>query len=151
VSQLELDWSVSGVHLGYTGTQHGMTALQKEAVVHVLGDFDPSRTFVHHGDCIGGDEQFHAIAQGLGFPAIVHPPDSDRKRAFCPGALLVHPPYPYLVRNRHIVRACAHLLAAPKGLTEELRSGTWATVRYARAKARAIIYLFPDGRIRRPR
>jgi hypothetical protein len=54
----------------------------------------------------------------------------DSKRAFCQGDVVLTP-RPYLVRNRHIVDASSVLIATPKG-DEELRSGTWSTVRYAR-------------------
>jgi hypothetical protein len=52
------------------------------------------------------------------------------KRTF-KAAADVRGPKPYLNRNRHIVRETALLIAVPNELTEQPRSGTWSTVRYA--------------------
>lgn len=35
--------------------------------------------------------------------------------------------------------------AAPKDFKEELRSGTWATIRYAVKQQKRVIIIFPDG------
>ena len=39
-------------------------------------------------------------------PVVIYPPEEDRLRAFCSGAIRVEPPRPFLVRNRIIVDAC---------------------------------------------
>ena len=44
-----------------------------------------------------------------------------------------------------LVDACEVLLATPKG-PEKLRSGTWATVRYARKVGKRIVIIEPDGK-----
>ena len=61
----------------------------------------------------------------------------------------VRDPLPYLERNRAIVDACDILIACPKGMQEEQRSGTWATVRYARRRDRPIVIVWPDGTVTR--
>jgi hypothetical protein len=43
------------------------------------------------------------------------------------------------------VDATGWLLAAPRTKTEEQRSGTWATIRYARKLGRQVCLLWPDG------
>lgn len=49
------------------------------------------------------------------------------------------PAKPYLERNKDIANeGIDGLIAAPSGWVEELRSGTWATVRYARKLKRTI-------------
>ena len=48
---------------------------------------------------------------------------------------------PPLVRNRNIVRAVDIMIAAPATDKEELRSGTWATVRYCRQARKPVIML----------
>lgn len=55
-------------------------------------------------------------------------------------------PLPYLARNCVIVDEADILLACPKG-PEEQRSGTWATVRYARKQNKRIVIVYPDGTI----
>jgi hypothetical protein len=87
------------------------------------------------------------LARALWFKVFVHPPDDDTRRAYCG----VHParlaaPKPYLMRNKDIVDQTSILVAAPKG-PEEKRSGTWATVRYARKLGRPIYICYPDGKM----
>jgi hypothetical protein len=52
----------------------------------------------------------------------------------------------YIARNHDIVDASAVLVATPRDWYEEQRSGTWATIRYARAQRKAVIIVWPDGR-----
>lgn len=132
---------------GFTGTQGGMTTLQLHAVRTLLRDqYGPSAA--HHGDCVGADAQFHALMVEQGVPIHLHPPDVDSKRAFCDGATNVADAKPYLDRNHDIVDACRLLVAAPSGPAEKRRSGTWATVRYARKQHRGIVIVLPDGELR---
>ena len=98
----------------------------------------------HHGDCLGADAAAHANAVALGFRIILHPPTANAARAFskAPGAeMTTYPPLPYLERNKAIVDGTDLLIAMPKDARrEEVRSGTWATVRYARKKNRSIVF-----------
>jgi hypothetical protein len=48
----------------------------------------------------------------------------------------------YMARNDLMVADCTALIGFPYTLAEELRSGTWATIRRAR-RARRAIRLFP--------
>ncbi len=54
---------------------------------------------------------------------------------------------PYLARNRDIVNAADVLIAGPGGMEEIMRSGTWATVRYARKKQKPVIIVYPNGEV----
>lgn len=127
--------------LGVTGTRQGLSQAQRFAAHRLLVDIGPTR--LHHGDCIGVDVQIHVMATKLGIPITVHPPDIRTYRAFTRGDQMTEP-LPYLVRDRIIVDTCTLLLAVPNG-PEKLRSGTWATVRYARKQHRRIVILRPDG------
>ena len=120
-------------HIGFTGTQKGMTEAQIKRVGHLLVLHSG---VVHHGDCTGADAQCHDLALMTGHAVEIHPPTNERARAWKKGAAHMHPAKPYLVRNHDIVDAVQMLIATPKTATEELRSGTWATVRYARTQAR---------------
>jgi hypothetical protein len=138
------------VRLGFTGTQRGMTALQLMALEAWLGQ--RAHTFVeaHHGDCIGADSEFDAMLDSLNIDTVIHPPNVEAKRAHCCASRYGRgigwmPPKPYLVRNHEIVDATNVLYAAPGETAEQLRSGTWATVRYARKLKRAIRFFWPDG------
>ena len=116
--------------LGFTGTQIGMTHDQLMLFADIISDLQPVQ--FHHGDCIGADKEAHGIVRAIlpNCNIVVHPPVKGDKRAFC-NADVILAPREYLERNRDIVDACDILIATPKSAKEELRSGTWATVRYA--------------------
>jgi len=126
--------------VGFTGTQEGMSQRQKRLLrIELRG-----ATEFHHGDCIGADAEADAIARSMGIAIYIHPPADESKRAFCPDPTphgRVYPPEPYLERNRVIVNDTDELIAAPRLNQEEVRSGTWSTVRYARQKERPITLL----------
>lgn len=131
--------------MSFTGTRRGMTDAQKTGVRHLFNTLPISR--VVHGDCKGADADCHVIAQELGVPVVLRPCNLQNQRAFCTEAELVHPPGPPLERNKSIVMDGELLVATPGEYQEELRSGTWATVRYARKSERRVVIVWPDGRI----
>jgi hypothetical protein len=95
-----------------------------------------------HGDCIRSDAQAHDLAIEAGFAVVIHPPSNPKKRAW-KKADSVRPPKPYLERNWDIVNESQFLIATPRTMEEELRSGTWATIRYARKKGIKYLILEP--------
>jgi hypothetical protein len=130
--------------IGFTGTQKGMTEAQKAALGNALGW--PGT--LHHGDDDGADKQADVVARRHGFFIEVHPPIEAKRRAFCgrPNSNdVIWKPKEYLDRNRDIVDCCDFLIATPKGRTEERRSGTWATIRYAKNRGVAVLIIYPDG------
>jgi hypothetical protein len=130
--------------LGYTGSRKGMTGEQAAEITRFIITEDI--TEAHHGDCVGGDEQFHAICVRLDVPVVIHPPENDRYRAFCKGAIRIEDPLPFLDRNKVIVNVVELLLAAPKEDEEPppMRGqGTWSTVRYARKTNQAFRIIWP--------
>lgn len=136
------------MRIGFTGTQAGMTEFQQAGLRAFLVEQQTQMVeSVHHGDCIGSDAEFHALAQELMLPVIVHPPTDSSKRAFCLGGIDYRQRKPYLERNQDIVRESDLIVAAPRTQCEELRSGTWATIRYARKIGRLVIVLWPDGQV----
>jgi hypothetical protein len=129
--------------IGFTGTQRGMTERQKavmwEHIQRAAGDF-------HHGDCVGADSDAHDIAEMAGLVIFIHPPENPSKRAFkVVPASRIKKPKPYLDRNKDIVIETEELIATPGEMTEQLRSGTWSTVRFARKIGRPVTIIFPDG------
>lgn len=132
------------MQIGFTGTQRGLTQKQKDELTSYAVNLPPG-TF-HHGDCIGADEQAARIFYSYGWNLELHPPTNPVKRAFLNRELYhtEHEPLPYLNRNHKIVESCEILIACPKGMNEELRSGTWATIRYARGLGKEIIIFYPE-------
>ena len=134
-------------HVGFTGTREGMTQKQKEMLHAELLRPTFADAFFHHGDCIGADAEAHDIAERLELRINIHPSDRIAGRALKKpnkGGNL-WPPKPPLERNAIIVAAADVLIACPKQMQEVLRSGTWATVRYARKKGIEVTIIYPDG------
>jgi hypothetical protein len=119
--------------VGFTGTQIGMSPNQKNQLrLKLLELYNQGATIFHHGDCVGADAQAHDIAFGIGMWIVIHPPSNPSKRAFKRGDE-TRAEADYLERNEDIVDETDYLIAAPKDhKVEERRSGTWATVRYAK-------------------
>ena len=84
------------------------------------------------------------IAVALGRGVVIHPASLPDQRAFKSAADIRSPKAP-LVRNKVIARETSVLIAAPGERIEQLRSGTWATVRHARRLKRPVVIIFPDG------
>lgn len=125
--------------VGFTGTRRGMTTRQREELNAIL----PEGCWFHHGDCVGADAQAHEVARQKGCAIVIHPCTLTSQRAFCVGADRILTPKRPLVRNRDIVEAVDWLIAAPATLHEVLRSGTWATIRYARKIEKQVRILKP--------
>lgn len=127
--------------IGFTGTQHGMNGRQLEQLQWLLAHFSHVHEF-HHGDCVGADAEAHVLAKQQGIPTHVHPPRETEKRAGLLGNVN-YAPLTYLLRNEQIVKSCEVLIATPREVAEQLRSGTWATVRHARKLHKIVIILYP--------
>lgn len=141
-----LEVCIMNYHVGFTGTQTGMTAEQMNSVDRLLTD-DLTMSAAHHGDCIGADEQFHNLARLNGLTVHGHPPINPNKRAFCEFDSKEEEK-DYIPRNHDIVDAVDWMIACPMGYKEELRSGTWSTIRYARSVGRIGVIVWPDGKVK---
>lgn len=142
--------------IGFTGTQIGLSPEQTICLDRLLTKYYNKYWEVsnglefHHGDCIGGDEQFHAnVIQLIGIDhqerINVHPPEDNKKRAYCQGT--IWPEKDYIPRNHDIVDNSGVMFACPKEHKQQLRSGTWATYRYARHCDRLVWLILPDGHL----
>jgi hypothetical protein len=131
--------------VGFTGSREGMSDRQAEAVAALLGRWEVESA--HHGCCVGADTEFAAIASRNGCHVVGYPSNLVGLTSKA-AVLLCHelrPPKPPLYRNWDIVNATDVLIATPRTAAEELRSGTWATVRYARKVGRPVHVVMPDG------
>lgn len=139
------------IEIGFTGTRQGMTIPQHTSVVQIMLNqykrkhhYGEDYTW-HHGICVGSDEQLHNLALIFGFYIHGHPPKNDSLEADCTGFTDVSLPEAYLIRNHAIVDSCYLLVATPKEQKEIQRSGTWATIRYARTQSKNVIVINPLG------
>jgi hypothetical protein len=140
--------------LGYSGPESGMTSSQIVTLRTFLEFNTPD--WARHGDCIGGDAQFHSLCMHFGIPVVIHPPDNSDKRAYCAQTsesrgkvIITRPARPYLERDDDIAKFCTTLIATPREHREIRRSGVWATVRYARRANKPVYIIWPDGKLRK--
>lgn len=122
-----------------------MAPPQLARFIAIMLQLDP-RDF-HHGGCIGADTQAHKFVHeqfGDKCKVWVHPATTTNVECFeGQGEIVAH--RPALQRNMAIVM-CSHVMvAAPQTVEEVIRSGTWATIRAARARRRPLYLVRPDG------
>jgi len=153
--------------LGFTGTKDGMSIEQKrlleEHFTALLEGYDWIE--FHHGDCIGADAQAATMLRVLSNKLRM------MKQATCQVTIIAHPGYPvrdpedtrwraftaeindeireakpFIARDHDIVDETDELLATPLTREEQVSSGTWTTVRYARKKKKKITIINPAER-----
>lgn len=148
------------MNIGFTGSGHrDPSTLQKEKLREVL-ERRPRAVLVH-GGCIHADDFADALAAKLGIDRVVFPASNVKPyqrisetvlRSRNGSKVTIMPARPALDRNRDIVNFSDLLLALPGQKTEMLRSGVWATVRFARKKWHhdldRILVVTPDGALR---
>lgn len=131
--------------VGFTGTQHGCTAMQTDALRgclrHLLAN---GYVWMRNGDCIGSDLEAAYTWQCYGGKIAAHPPTIAAKRAYVPHDVML-PERPYLDRNKDIVLLSEVMVATPGEKVEQLRGGTWSTIRFARRQRKPLMIIFPDG------
>jgi hypothetical protein len=136
------------MRVGFTGTRHGMSAAQLDQLGFVLGLLmmsSPRPIMFDHGDGPGvdgrpsADAQAAQLAERYGFVPAPHPVEQAENETWASAALR---------RDRVIAATCDVLVAAPRRDAEEVRSGTWATVRYAREAGKPVVML-SRGDVRR--
>ncbi len=151
--------------IGFTGSQSGRNPFQANEVMKCFDKFMPHT--LHHGDCIGSDAEthydfirWHIKNNTQERTIIIHPPIDFKKRAMvtltmfgqfrddynnCKFKINIkfREPFAYLERNRHIVDESEQIVATPKEVEHTLRSGTWATIRYAWKQKKTTIIIPP--------
>lgn len=95
---------------------------------------------VIHGCAFGADSYFHDICIHKSIPIIGRP--TYNRNSNLSDFEYLHLPEAPLTRNKKIVEDCDILIALPIDKdVEELRSGTWATIRHARKLNKKIIII----------
>lgn len=138
--------------VGVTASRYGLTSKQRaylrSRLAELITEHGKEGVELHHGWCVGGDEQACVIAGQMGVRLVAHPASGVDAR-WMSGLLVdeVRAARPPLIRNRHIVNETELLLAFPRQPVEQLRSGTWSTVRYARLLEGPREVVLPDGTV----
>lgn len=138
----------SAIVLAFTATRKGITLEQIQSAHEIVSVEEPTKFL--HGCAEGGDRQLHDVA-------------TPGRRELCPsrkeqfrwaldnvveGDEIRDIPTgknPEITRNRRMVDRASVLVACPESATEIQRSGTWATIRYARTLGRRIAIISPNG------
>lgn len=126
--------------VGFTGSRDIKNISQERLgeLKDFIYDNIESITYVVHGGAIGMDSYFHDICIDI-LPVFVRPA---YKQCRLRGIYEQAKPKKPLNRNRDIVNECDLLIAVPTDPdNEELKSGTWATVRYARNNKKQIKFI----------
>jgi hypothetical protein len=149
------------LHIGFTGTRHGMTEAQRQA----LGAFLDSPWFwgdtwnAHHGVCLGADVEFEDVVSRFANVRIVtRHPGPEGEHAGDPHArhsrmqsVVVCDRQKHMRRNRTIVEESNIMLAAPFDMHEHVVGGTWKTIIMARSKRKPLAIVWPDGTVTKER
>lgn len=98
---------------------------------------------LHHGDCVGVDQEAHSLARQLGWLTHAHPPEDTKLCAHTQPNNWTDEPLPYLTRDCNIVDSVTVLLAVPSSGFRGRGSGTWYTVKYAMTKSNLEIRIAP--------
>ena len=138
--------NIKWARVGFTGTRKGLTPKQHRELKALLADMAIE---LHHGSCVGADEEAMEICLELGIPVVAYP-TKHRLQFTAHGAREIKPMQtgknPELTRNHKIVDVCDVLIACPKEDAEVLRSGTWACIRYAK-RHKPVIMLWPHAAV----
>lgn len=124
---------------GFTGTQRGATPDQMACLSALFAELDVK--VLHHGGCHGADTQAHHLALAHNIVTRVHPGPAGTE---CMSDV-IYSVEPNLKRNMIIATLIDGLFATPAQNKEVLRSGTWATIRYARKNKKQIWIIQLDG------
>ena len=135
-------------HLGFTGSRSALSKSRYRKLKKFLKKMKKKGFHtLHHGDAVGSDHKAHLAAADLGYRVVIHPPENPKYRAYSEkygseGGVEVLPKGEYMKRNRDIVNTSSIMIAMPiEKHQEELRSGTWACIRYARKVSKKIVFI----------
>lgn len=124
-----------------------MTVAQRNTVEKFLAAWQVRA--VVHGDSLGSDAEFDAIARGARLPRVLRPAsDGSSAHSEREGGKILqrYQAKPAFSRNMKIVEDCDVLLVAPGG-PETDKSLTWLAIRFARRAATPVVVVAPSGQI----
>ena len=128
--------------VGITGTRaiENVDAIRLKRLTSVLQRYNTlykGNLLIVHGGAHGVDKYVHNFCIDENISVKVRPA---YKECNFSGVYLQETPEPPLKRNKIIVNECNILLAVPNNPEEEeLRSGTWSTIRYAEKQNQKVI------------
>jgi hypothetical protein len=139
-----------GKVLGFTGTsKRPPTPVQIAALDDILAEFwDKGYRTLVHGEARNADSLANDMARAKGYYTYGRPTTISDNR--CEVDARAEPKRP-LDRDWDIVEEANTLVAVPANQKEEVRSGTWATVRYARKLNAPVVIIKPNGDVDRER
>lgn len=133
---------MSTVRIGFTGNRYGLNQSQIEEIKKIIESHD--NIIVSHGDCVGSDTEFHNICVSYkeqfnkNISIHIYPSFNPVMRAFNKGDVIMKEKQ-YLQRNLDIINNSDMLIACPVDKNvEEMRSGTWVTIRHAKKQGMTI-------------
>lgn len=138
------------ITIGITGSRLGATPLQLQTLMGLLLPYYHTELVdLHHGACVGVDQQAALLGKALKFHVVAHPPENKRylSQYSLDVSRTIMPELPYLDRDRVIVDRSSLIVAIPHTSTEVPRSGTWYTYNYAKSQNKATKLILPDGTI----
>lgn len=129
-----------------SGTREGASDAQLLALAETLLHYTGLHKTIelHHGDCLGVDQQAAEMAAMMQHTTVSHPPTKDNMRAFHESDVVM-PAKGYLERDRDLAELCDVLVALPLVHDVNANSGTWYTIRHAMRINKDIIVIDRDG------
>ena len=132
--------------IGITGARSGMNAEQSSSLRYHLSRVDTSITQLHHGDCVGVDEEAAVLASNMGIQTVCHPPVDESLRAHHNSTIILEQKN-HFARNRNIVDSVDLLFVVPYQDEWQSRGGTWYTHDYAKKKGVETITIWPSEQV----
>ena len=131
------------MRVAFTGTRQGMNPRQRKAFRELAEKNSFFWTIFNHGSCKGADKDASNIVFELCASRIVaHPCNLSAQQAVTHAHARREVLDP-IERNHVMVDESDILVAVPATKDEVIRSGTWATIRYAKKMGKEVIILYP--------
>ena len=138
----------AGGEWGFTGTRAGMKAFQVLITRRALQQGQP--LVFRHGGAFGSDFSAHALCRETNPDGLIEVWPADRKRVSLfagQPSVVIKPLMDPLNRNKEIAKRSEFIIATPHTEKEELRSGTWATIRDAMREAKPVLIIWPASHL----
>lgn len=134
--------------VAFTGTRFALTLKQTRALKSLLDQLGLNeQDTVLHGCCTGADTEFHKMCREkkvriIGYPAYT---EQEKLADECDSRHGIS--YDPLVRNRQMVNGADLVIGAPNTMKDQIRSGTWMTLRHCKKRRKNHHIVYPDGQV----